>query len=84
MTAVTLKDAKRNLEQLVADVIASSEAAIVITEAGEQVVLFPLDEYNSWRETSYLLGNPANAEHLERSIAEAKAGLVEERQLLDP
>ena len=39
-----------------------------------RVVLVPLDEYNSWKETLYLLSNPANAEHLRRSIAEAEAG----------
>jgi len=83
MNAVTLKDAKLNLEQLVADVIANADDTIIVTENGEQVVLFPLDEYNSWRETFYLLKSPANAEHLRRSIAEAQAGLVQERELLD-
>lgn len=73
MNAVTLKDAKLNLEQLVAKVIANAEPTIVVTESGEQVVFLPLDEYNSWKETLYLLANPANAEHLQRSIAEAQA-----------
>ncbi len=81
MNAVTLKDAKLNLEQLVAKVIANAEPTIVVTESGEQVVFLPLDEYNSWKETLYLLANPANAEHLQRSIAEAQAGNVQEREL---
>jgi antitoxin YefM len=38
--------------------------------SGEQVVFLSLDEYNSWKEALYLLANPANAEHLRRSIAE--------------
>ncbi len=83
MNAVTLKNAKLNLEQLVADVIANADDTIIVTESGGQVVLMPLDEYNSWQETLYLLRSPANAEHLRRSIAEAKAGLVQERELLD-
>ena len=83
MTAVTLKDAKLNLERLVEQVISAAEATIVVTEGGEQVVVMPLDEYNSWRETAYLLGNPANAEHLRRSIAEAQAGNVQERELFE-
>ena len=73
MNAVTLKDAKLNLERLVEDVIANVEPTIVVTESGEQVVFLPLAEYNSWKETLYLLSNPANAEHLRRSIAEAQA-----------
>lgn len=83
MNAVTMKEAKRNLEQLVEQVIADAEPTIVVTESGEQVVFLPLDEYNSWKETLYLLSNPANAEHLRRSIAEAQAGNVQERELLD-
>lgn len=83
MNAVTLKEAKRNLEQLVEQVIADAEPTIVVADSGEQVVFMPLDEYNSWKETLYLLGNPANAEHLRRSIAEAQAGKAEERELVD-
>ncbi len=81
MNAVTLKDAKLNLEQLVEQVIADADATIVVTESGNQVVFLPLDEYNSWKETLYLLSNPANADHLRRSIAEVQTGEVQEREL---
>jgi len=83
MNAVTSKEAKLRLEQLLAQVIADAEPTIVVTESGDQVVVVPLDEYNSWKETIYLLSNPANAEHLRRSIAQARAGNVEEHELLD-
>ena len=42
-----------------------------------------VDEHNSWKETLYLLSNPANAEHLLRSIAEAEAGNVQDREILE-
>jgi antitoxin YefM len=83
MHAVTLKEAKLNLERIVEQVIADAEPAIVVTESGEQVVFLPLDEYNSWKETLYLLSSPANAERLRRSLAEARAGDVQERELLE-
>ena len=83
MNAVTLKEAKRNLEQLVEQVIADAEPTIIVTESGDRVVFLPLDEYNSWKETLYLLANPANADHLRRSIAEAQVGEVHERELLE-
>jgi len=83
MQAVTLKEAKLNLERIVEQVIADAEPAIVVTETGEQVVFLPLDEYNSWKETLYLLSNPANAERLRKSMAEAQAGKAQERELLD-
>jgi antitoxin YefM len=42
-----------------------------------------LDEFNSWRETLYLLANPANAAHLRQSIAEFQAEQASEQELLD-
>jgi len=64
-------------------VIADAEPAIVCTETGEQVVLISLDEFNSWKETIYLLSNPANAAHLRKSLAEASAGQIQEKELVD-
>ncbi len=81
MNAVTLKDAKKNLTQLLTQVVDDAEATIVILETGQQVVVLPFDEYSSWQETRYLLSNPANASHLRQSIAEARANTYEEREL---
>ncbi len=82
MQAVTLKDAKRNLPRLVEQVLADAEPRIVVTDKGEQVVVMPLDEFNSWKETLYLLSNPANAAHLRRSIEEAEAGKAKQMELI--
>jgi antitoxin YefM len=83
MQAVTLKDAKQNLERLFNQVLDDAEPTIVVMETGQQVVVVPLDEYTAWQETRYLLSNPANAAHLRRSIAEAQAGNIQEQELLD-
>lgn len=83
MTAMTLKDAKENLEQLINQVIDNNEPAILCSDSGQQVVVLPLDEFNSWKETIYLLSNPANAAHLRKSIQEARAGRIEEKELID-
>ena len=79
MQAITLKDAKRNLPRLVEQVLADAEPRIVVTDKGEQVVLMPLDEFNSWQETLYLLASPKNAAHVRRSIAEADSGQAEKK-----
>ena len=83
MNAVTLADAKENLERLIEQVLADVEPAILCTETGEKVVLVSLDEFNSWKETIYLLSNPANADHLRQSMAEERAGKLEEKALVD-
>jgi antitoxin YefM len=81
MNAVTVNEAKRNLEQLIEQVIADAEPTIVVTDSGQRVVFLPLDEYNSWKETLYLLANPANAQRLLKSIAQVEAGQTTEREL---
>ncbi len=83
MNAVTVSEAKRDLERLIERVISDAEPTIVVTESGAQAVVLSLDEYNSWKETLYLLSNPANAAHLRKSIAEADAGYTEEHDLPD-
>jgi len=81
MQAISLKDANDRLPDLVAEVLDQAEARIVVTESGEQVVLMPIDQFNSWQETMYLLSSPANARHLRQSISEAEAGQAEMRVL---
>lgn len=83
MNAITLNEAKHNFEQIIEQVIADAEPTIVVTDSGQQVVVLSLDEFNSWKETLYLLANPANAAHLRQSIAEAEAGNIHERELFD-
>jgi antitoxin YefM len=82
MQAITMKDAKRNLPRLIQQVLDDAEPRIVVTDEGEQVVLMPLSEFNSWKETLYLLANPANAAHLRKSIAEAEAGQAQKWELI--
>ena len=82
MTAITLNDAKENLERIINQVINDAEPAILCTDSGQQVVVLPLDEFNSWKETIYLLSNPSNAAHLRKSIEESRAGQIQEKELI--
>ena len=83
MDSVMVSEAQKNLKQLIERVIEDVEPTIVCTDTGQQVVLLPLDEFNSWQETLYLLSTPANVAHLRRSIKEAKMGLTVERSILE-
>ncbi len=83
MDAVTIKNAKENLEHLVDQVISDVNPMIICGDNMQKVVLMPLDEFDSWKETLYLLSNPANALHLRQSIAEAQSGKVAERKLVE-
>lgn len=83
MHAVTIKEAQRDLERVLTQVLDDAEPTIVVLESGQQVVIVPLDDYTAWQETHYLLASRANAAHLRQSIAEAQAGTFEEREVRD-
>lgn len=83
MNAVTVNQARRKLDNLMEQVISDAEPTIICSDKGEKTVLMSLDQFNSWQETLYLLSNPANAEHLRKSIAEARAGETRERELME-
>jgi len=72
MNAITIEEAKQNLDHVIEHVISDVEPTIILSEHGEKAVLLSLDEFNSWQETLYLLSNPENAEHLRKSIQEAR------------
>ena len=83
MDAVTVNHATQNLNHLIGQVISNVEPTIICNDKGERALLMSMDEFNSWQETLYLLSNPANAEHLRESIAQAKMGKTQERELIE-
>jgi antitoxin YefM len=84
MNVISLDDAKQDLEAVVARVLADAEPTIVNTTSGESIVMVSLEDFNAWRETAYLLQNPANAAHLRQSIAEAQSGNITPHELCGP
>jgi len=84
MDAVTVNHATQNLNHLIGQVISNVEPTIICNDKGERALLMSMNEFNSWQETLYLLSNPANAEHLRESIAQAKMGKTQERELIEP
>ncbi|WP_424102427.1 type II toxin-antitoxin system Phd/YefM family antitoxin [Moorena producens] len=83
MKAITSNQAKQQLDELIERVILDVEPTILCNDQGKQAVLMSLDEFNSWQETLYLLSNPTNAEHLLKSIEQAKSGKKLIKELID-
>lgn len=68
----------------VLDSVVNDREEIVITRAGhEPAVIVSLDDYESLKETAYLLRSPANARRLLASIDELESGRGAERELLE-
>jgi len=83
MEAVTYTNLKQNLNGWIDKVIQNQDSLIITQENGKNVVLISIDEYNSLVETTYLLSNDANAEHLRKSVAQYKAGKAKTRELYE-
>jgi antitoxin YefM len=68
----------------VLDAVVNDREEVVITRAGhEPAVIVSLDDYESLKETAYLLRSPANARRLLESIDQLEAGGGEERELIE-
>jgi antitoxin YefM len=66
------------------DAVIDDREEVVVTRAGhEPVVIVALDEYESLKETAYLLTSPANARRLLASIDRLEAGQGEHRDLVE-
>ena len=84
MRTITFSDARKQFKQVLDRVVDDADITIITRRDADDVVLMSLSEYNSWKETEYLLSSPANARHLRESIAEANAGRTVYRDLIDP
>ena len=83
MNTTTINSAKQNLENLIQQVENDAEPILIMLDENRKAVLMSEREFNSWQETIYLLSNPANAEYLRKSLAEADAGLISEKELIE-
>jgi antitoxin YefM len=67
------------------DKVCDSRAPLHITRQNARtVVMISEEEYEGMMETLHLLRSPANAARLLRSIEEADAGKLTERELIEP
>ncbi len=67
-------DLRKNLKEKL-DKVSNDRQTLIIHRSGqEDIVMISMSEYNSWKETLYLLSTKANRENLEASIAEMKNG----------
>jgi antitoxin YefM len=83
MKVVSFSEARNNLKTVFDEVVDNADYTIVTRRDAEDVVVMSLDSFNSLLETFHLLKSPANATHLQRSIAQYRQGQTVERDLLD-
>jgi antitoxin YefM len=68
----------------VLDSVTNDREEVIVTRAGhEPVVIVSLDDYESLRETAYLMRSPANARRLLDAMEELEDGRGEARDLIE-
>lgn len=73
MAVTNYSNARKNFKQLI-DQVNDNQEAITITTKNNNAVLISESEYEQYKETIYLLSNPANARHLTESIDQLQQG----------
>jgi len=82
MRVVNYTELRVNLKKWMDLVINDVEELIIKRKDNKDLVLIPLDEYNSLKETSYLLSGK-NRDVLMQSIKESKRGKSEVHNLIE-
>ena len=80
--SITASEARKRLFPLI-EQVNDDQAAVEIVSKRGTAYLVPAEEYRSLQETVHLLRSPKNAERLRDSIAQARAGRVEEHELAE-
>ena len=83
MKIVSFTEARNSLKTVLDSVINDADTTIITRRDSEDAFVMSLDYYNGLMETVHLLRSPANAQHLQKSIAQYKEGKVMQQALID-
>lgn len=83
MKTISYSQSRQNYASVLESVLADREEVVVTRAGHDPVVIVSLEDYQSLKETAYLLQNPANARRLLASIERLEAGRGEERELVE-
>lgn len=74
MRTTNYTELRKNLKGYLDSVIDDSETVIINREGNEAVVMISLEEYNSIKETAYLMQSPAMMRAIRKGVEDAEAG----------
>lgn len=76
MRTINFSEARNTFKEVLDHVVGDDDITIITRRDAGDVVMMSLATYESWRETIHLMSSPANAQRLNESIAQARAGHV--------
>lgn len=82
MKTLNYTESRANYAQVLDDVVNDREETVITRAGHEPVVIVSLSEYESLRETAYLMRSPVNARRLLDSIERLENGDGTEHELI--
>lgn len=83
MRIINFSDARSSLRTVIDQVVEDADVTVISRRDAPDAVVMSFDYYSSLMETVHLLSSPANAAHLAKSIAQARAGQAQHRELIN-
>ncbi|TRX52125.1 type II toxin-antitoxin system Phd/YefM family antitoxin [Corynebacterium guaraldiae] len=83
MKTMSYSESRARYAEVLQSVVDDREEVIITRSGHESAVIVSLDDYNSLRETAYLLRSPRNAQRLLDSIESLNAGEATEHELIE-
>ena len=83
MKTMSYSESRARFAEVLQSVVDDREEVIITRNGHESAVIVSLDDYNSLRETAYLLRSPRNAQRLLDSIESLNAGEATEHELVE-
>ena len=83
MKVLNYTEFRKNLAESLNTVNDDGDIVVVSRSKGKNVVVMSLEEYNSMKETLYLMSTKANRDQLDASIAEMKSGKFFRHKLIE-
>ena len=83
MRVINFSDARNRLKSVLDQVVNDRDYTIISRRDADDAVVMSLEQFNSLMETVHLLKSPANAAHLEASIAQYRSGETVAGKLTD-
>ena len=84
MRIINFSEARNSLRNVIDQVVEDADVTVISRRDAPDAVVMSFDYYSSLMETVHLLSSPANAAHLAKSIAQARAGEAKPRALILP
>lgn len=83
MKIMSYSESRARYAEVLQSVVDDREEVIITRNGHESAVIVSLDDYNSLRETAYLLRSPRNAQRLLDSIEKLDAGEAAQHELIE-